>query len=82
MSLLDEARKYFRNARESTLSRRRVEDLKDGREETKACTSCNEILPKYHYLEAQNLSTGFWEPFCKECFDVTMAIRRSNSHRQ
>jgi len=74
--IMDQLKKDLSNTPPNYLSRQHIERVKATIPEVMFCASCSEQLPKGHFLGAHN-SQNQWEPFCRECYDVTMAIRKS-----
>lgn len=76
IKIMDQLKKDLSSTPPGHLSRQRIERIKETIPEVVFCSSCNEQLPKTHFLGAHN-SQNQWEPFCRECLDVTMALRKS-----
>jgi hypothetical protein len=73
---MDQLKKDLSDWPPGYLSRQHIERIKQTIPDGYQCVSCGEKLPDSHYLGMHNAEKQ-WEPFCKECFDVTMAIRKS-----
>lgn len=77
-SLMNQLKKDLNNSRHCALSRQNVERVKATIPDVMFCVSCYEELPKGHHIGDRDIN-GVWEPFCRECFDVTMFLRRSKN---
>lgn len=74
--LMRQLKKELAEARPCHLSRQNVERVKATIPEIMFCVSCNEQLPKGHHIGDRDIN-GVWEPFCRECFEITMLCRRA-----
>jgi len=73
---MDQLKKDLSDRPPGFLSRQHVERRKQTRSEIVLCSSCSEVMSKNHFLGLHN-SQNQWEPFCRECYDVTITIRRA-----